>query len=359
VEAGLGATELEIDAEEAASWLEAVATPKIHGSSLQLYYAPAAGAGVVYGRRHAFLPPGTDHYGARGVGATLGLDAKLPALLAYLTDTLKPQPRATGVTVYGEVYGGLYKHPDAAPTPAATGAAAAATTKSRKPKKPKPTPTPKPVQVGVMYAPDVRIVAFDVQLELVGGAARFLDFDVARSACEHVGIPFIPVATRGDVHEVCTWAVAHAADNALAYFNPAALPLLPGNAGEGFVVRLVHEAEAADGVRALAKIKNLTFSEVGTGADAATASLDAAEAAATVVAHKYLNAPRAASVVSKLDVADVTPRNLKALTEALMADARAEPLLTADEAAAVADGKGAKVFWKRASDVMYHFLATH
>jgi len=342
-------TEAAVDAEEAASRLVAVATPKIHGSNLQLHYAPAACADVVYGRRRAFLTPGTDHYGARGAGATLGLDAKLPALLAYLTESLKPQPCATAVTVYGEVYGGLYTHPNVAPTPAAGSA-----TKSRK---------PKPVQLEIMYTPEVRIVAFDVQLELAGGAARFLDFDVARAACEHVGIPFIPVAARGNVHEVCAWAVAHAADNALAYFNPAAMPLLPSNAGEGFVVRLVREAEAANGDRALAKIKNPAFSEVdaGAGADTAVASgsLDAAEAAATAVAHKYLNAPRAAAVVSKLDAAAVTPRNIKALADALMADARAEPLLAADEAAAVADGKGAKVFSVRAYAVMRHFLKTH
>ena len=129
-------------------------------------------------------------------------------------------------------------------------------------------------------------------------------------------------------------------------------------------MRLVREAEAANGDRALAKIKNPAFSEVGGGADpdmaaAGGGSMDAAEAAAAVVAQKYLNAPRAAAVVSKLDAAAVKPRNLKALAEALMADARAEPLLAADEAAAVADGKGAKVFSVRAYAVMRHFLKTH
>lgn len=313
----------------------AVATPKIHGSNVQLYYAPTTG--VKYGRRSAFLSPGEEHYGAAGAGAALELDTKLPALFSGLAMS---HPTLTAVAVYGEVYGGWYPHPD---VPAAK-------------------PSRKPVQKWLWYAPAVQLVAFDVQLLLADGTARFMDFEDARFACRYVDIPFIPPAKRGPLQEVCEWAVAHAADNALAYYNPLGLPLLERNAGEGFVVRLVSEAVAGDD-RALAKVKNPAFSEVAEGGDEkkekAAADVDPAEAAGAAVALKYLNEHRAAAVTSKMAAADVTPRNIKALAEALIVDAKAEPVIEPAELAAVADGKGAKAFTARAFSVMRAFLMSH
>lgn len=313
---------------------------------LQLHYSP--GTGLVYGTRSAFLPPGQDFNGALVAGATLKLPEKLPALYTALA---AEHAGLVAIAVYGEVYGGWYPHAD---VPAAK-------------------PSRRPVQRGVWYSPQVRIVAFDVRLETsdataAGGTSNktaFLPFDAASAACTAVGIPFIAVAKAGPLDEVCEWAVAHSRDNALAHYNPEGLPLLEDNAGEGFVVRLAIEAASEDGsARALAKVKNPSFAEVAEGSPAPTVGgagdkpVDPAEAAGAAVAAKYLNEHRAAAVISKLPDAEVTPKNLKALAEALAADARADPVIEADELAAVAGtGKGARVFTARAFAVMKAFLA--
>jgi len=95
----------------------------------------------------------------------------------------------------------------------------------------------------------ISLAAYDVQLEFIadgssGGAApevTFLDFDSALAASTSVGLPFIPAAYRGPLFAALVWAHEHSKDNALAHYNPGALPIIEGNAGEGFVVRPVVE----------------------------------------------------------------------------------------------------------------------
>lgn len=318
----------------------AVATPKIHGSNVQLHYAPATG--VTFGRRTAFLSRTEEHYGATLASAELDVGTKMAALYAGLQAT---RPNLTAVVVYGEVYGGWYPHPD---VPAAA--------KSRK-----------PVQKGVWYTTTITIVGFDVCLEFEGGATTFLDYDDARAVCAHVGIPFIPVACRGPVLEVCEWAVAHASDNALQYYNPQALPLIEGNGGEGFVVRLVKEAATSE-ARALAKIKSPTFSEVATGPDHSAGASASASACAgksadwlagDAVAQRFLNANRMAAVASKMAEADVHPKNIKMLADALATDALADPTITAAEVAAASTTEGARAFKSTAFAVTRAFLVSH
>lgn len=314
----------------------AVATPKIHGSNLQVHYSPATS--LKYGRRSAFLTTGEAHFGAVAAGTALDLPTKMPLLYQGLQVA---HPTLQAVTVYGEVYGGWYPHPDV----------------------PSAKPAQKPVQKGIWYAPTVQIVAFDVQLTLADGKTQFLGYDDARFVCELAGIPFIFAAKRGPLADVCKWAVEHAKDNALAYYNPLALPLLDGNGGEGFVVRLVAEARW-EAERALAKVKNPAFSEVSTGPGKANKAgksdkeVSPEWAAGQAVGLKFLNGNRAAAVTSKMAQSEVTHKNIAALARALMQDARADSAMTSEETAAVVPGgPGESAFTGRAFFVMREHLA--
>lgn len=311
--------------------LLAVATPKIHGSNLQMHYAPSSG--LRYGRRSAFLSTGETHYGAVGVGAALDLPTKLAALFDGLA---LAHAGLQSVTVYGEVYGGWYPHPDVTPA----------------------KPRQKHVQKGVWYDPYVRIVAFDVQM-VTNNRSSFLGYDDARFACMHVGIPFIPEAKRGPVLDVCEWATAHAGDCATDFYNPSGLPALANNGGEGFVVRLVSEV-CWEGERALSKVKNPSFQEVAEGKkdeDPEEPKDKKEEDPATLVALKYLNLNRMTAVASKMGEAEVHPKNLRLMANAMTADARAETIMSDEERVAIAVGSsGARIFTARAFTVAKEFL---
>lgn len=322
---------------DAVSESVAVVTPKIHGSNLQIHFAPASG--VRFGRRNAFLKASEDHYGARKAAAALDMDAKMKALYEHVVGA--GHADAAAVTVYLEVYGGSYPHPGV-----------------------KAVHGSKVVQLGVWYSPGPALVAFDVQVQTGSGAAPFLGFRAAEAACAAAGIPFVPAAFSGTIDAACEFAGANAACNALAHYNPLGLPLIEGNAGEGFVVRTVEEftcVEDDEPARALSKLKNPSFTEVAyapkTPAAATPAGADPAEELAKAIGERFLLPARAAAVASKMAESDVCMKNLKALAEALAADARADPVITPEEAAAISgNGKGAKAFAARAFAVMKAFL---
>ena len=108
-------------------------------------------------------------------------------------------------------------------------------------------------------------------------------------------------------------------------------------------------------------MKNPAFAEVAADGDVrpAPAHPDPATAAGIAAANKYLTAARAAAVTSKMAEADVTMRNLRLLAAALVNDACTDPLMTADELAAVASTNGGKAFMTRSFAVMRTHVATH
>lgn len=176
-------------------------------------------------------------------------------------------------------------------------------------------------------------------------STAFLGFDDALVAAGTAGLLFIPAAFRGTLGDAIAWAFAHSQDNALEHFNPDGLPLIDGNAGEGFVVRTVTERVRADGARSLTKMKNPRFAEVAEGPsskkDAAAAGTAATRAAVAVaaLAARFLLPARIAAVVSKQSEAYVSLSNIKGLAALVAADAFAEEgCWSPEELASVAPG---------------------
>ena len=194
------------------------------------------------------------------------------------------------------------------------------------------------------------------------GASRsyFMGFDEACSALSEVGLPYIPAAFRGPLAEALSWAHSHSRDNALAHYNPFDLPLIEGNAGEGFVVRAV--CEHARSHRPLAKMKNPDFDEVVLGPSAMAVCLAqtlaarsggrAASEQAEVLASRFLLPARVAAVASKEAEADATLRNHKALAALVITDALGEDddLWEPDERELVAPGGSGRGAFQRAAE---------
>lgn len=271
----------------------AVAVPKLHGSNIQFTVWRVDGSTIQVraGRRNGYIEPGADHFGHGLAVAAQGIQEGLERLYARMTSPLESQV----MRVYGEVYGGVYTHPDV----------------------PAQSHGRKPVQRHINYSPNIRLAFFDICMSPSDAKDTdvdrhtWLSFDDASDVCRRVGLPWVPPAFRGSIDETVAWARAHSADNALAYWNPEGLPLLEMNAGEGFVVRTVGETQVT------AKIKNPRFEEIaisGQGGEDGgptvvdTAQMDASTAlrlAGNEFAHRYILASRAASVASKLPSEDL------------------------------------------------------
>jgi hypothetical protein len=267
-----------------------VVTPKIHGTNTSITVIRGGGLPLV-ARRNAFLKPGETHYGYQEV---------LAPWMGTLPRLLDRFPAARQVTVYGELYGGLW--------PGVTSAGA--------------------VQREVLYSPQRRFVAFDVAVDGV-----FLPFYDARTVLHAVAptMPFTAVAfTSCEVGDAVAWARDHADDEAVpaAAIATANLPpLTKPNPGEGWVVRPVVEA-TLDDERVMLKVKGAKFCEGGEGGEGAGAAgaAGAGRASAVPVAapNPYLTTGRITSVLSKQSEADCTIRNVQALAKLVCSDIAAD-----------------------------------
>jgi hypothetical protein len=347
------------------------ATPKLHGSNIQ-FDCVAGEAEVRVGRRGGYLgrtkdgkltnPFDNDHYGSAAAAAALRLEDKLRAMLALLQRqederasaagpgaAVVPARRICRVTAFGEVYGGRYG------TEAAAGR--------------------KPVQAGIWYSPHIEIALFDVWVERTGdgciepttvigespaegatpagGTGAFLPYAAARAVCEAAGLPFVTAAFTGTLPAVHGWAHEHAADNAVAHWNPRGLAPLADNGGEGFVLRpLEVEVVRGSGSRGLFKVKNPRWSEIATGSGAGGGKVFgvkpgeegscACYASAVAAVGRYFTGPRAAAVFSKMPERQLADKYIPLLASAIIEDAKVDALAEpGDEAEAGGASTGA------------------
>jgi hypothetical protein len=343
------------------------ATPKLHGSNIQ-FDCVAGEAEVRVGRRGGYLgrtkdgkltnPLDNDHYGSAAAAAALRLEDKLRATLALLQRQederatvaaaspaaagaeVVPARRISRVTAFGEVYGGKYG------TESAAGR--------------------KPVQAGIWYSPHIEIALFDLWVErtgeggaepactVIGETGAFLPYAAARAVCDAVGLPFVTAAFVGTLPAVHGWAHEHAADDAVAHWNPRGLAPLADNGGEGFVLRPRDvEVVRGNGSRGLFKVKNPRWSEIATGGGAGGGKVFgvkpgeegscACYASAVAAVGRYFTGPRAAAVFSKMPERQLADKYIPLLASAIIEDAKADALVDsgdeveAGEASAGAD----------------------
>ncbi|MGE0435092.1 MAG: RNA ligase family protein [Planctomycetota bacterium] len=270
-----------------------VALEKLHGAQLVIV---ATADDVRVGKRKEFLRDDESFFGWQTLRADL-LDFGRRAVdeLASGND---------GVTLYGELFGGHYPHPDVEPVPGLSA-----------------------VQTGIWYAPGLHWAMFDVRI-----GDRFLAWSEVAALAGTIGALTPPVVSSG------TRATVDATSERFASRVPAllALPALPAECGEnlaeGLVVRPDVQQPVAD--RVIHKRKIAEFDERqydGSAPFDPHQRLDA-ESVATL-GGRMINAARLASARSKcgddnpqavfdevvldvlIDLTDALPAAMAALTE--------------------------------------------
>ncbi|MDX3612154.1 RNA ligase family protein [Streptomyces europaeiscabiei] len=188
---------------------------------------------------------------------------------------------AAMVTVYGELAGGSYPHPD---VPAIAGA--------------------EPVQTGVWYAPGLQWLPFDASVETAEGR-RWISDRALRDAAAAAGLVCPPALGNGALNKLQDLPCAFPT-RVPALFE---LPELADNLAEGYVLKPADEwsetKAACTGIRPVVKVKQKSFAE-DERFDGARPYLPPPQGAAGVPAwllaqaSALLTPARAAAVVSKL-----------------------------------------------------------
>ena len=183
------------------------------------------------------------------------------------------------VTIYGELAGGRYPHPDVPSVPDVDA-----------------------VQTGVWYAPDLRWLLFDAAVDTPQGRCWVSD-QTLREAAAAAGLVCVPVLARGPLVRLQDLASVFPSMVSELF----GLPALDGNLAEGYVLKPAGEWREGDHAvpRPLAKVKQGNFAEDErfAGSRPYLAPLEGAAGVPAwllVQASALLTPARAAAAVSKL-----------------------------------------------------------
>ncbi len=127
-----------------------VVTEKVHGANFGI---TTNGVEVQFAKRKELLQPGEDFFGYLSQKSVL--EEKAKDIFTKLKKSLLNLHR---ITIYGELFGGEYPHPDV-----------------------RAVSDVQAVQTGVYYSPKVEYYAFDIAIQDSDSAKQiYLDYDVAR-----------------------------------------------------------------------------------------------------------------------------------------------------------------------------------
>jgi Rnl2 family RNA ligase len=182
-----------------------VVTEKIHGAN----FCFLTNGHMVWGanRKH-ILQPTDDFFHFQRVLEKL----RHPILQAFIASK-KRFLQLKWLSIYGELFGGGYPHPDVPPDPSV-----------------------QPIQTGIWYAPSITFCAFDLAIETdaLPTPRTYVDYDIALSICEEAGILCAAPLFIGGYQEALAYPLGF--DSTI----PArlGLPPLPGaNKAEGVVIK--------------------------------------------------------------------------------------------------------------------------
>jgi Rnl2 family RNA ligase len=223
-------------AEQGKSGGEWVVTEKIHGSNFSLWFD---GKELKAAKRKGFLNEPHQFYNADVVmdANRLGIQ-KIWNIITLMRNQIEVQgedvPELKSITIYGELFGGSYPHPDVPRNPHA-----------------------KRVQEGVYYSPDNLLYAFDIKIN-----DDLCDYDTFATLCDDGQIFRTKPLFRGTLAECLIFK------NAYKSTIPARLGLPEldvDNICEGNVISPVQPDFMFSGSRIIIKNKNEKFTEVAHG----------------------------------------------------------------------------------------------
>ena len=204
---------------------EFVVQEKIHGCNVCFV---TDGQTVGFGKRSSFVETGEKFYNYQEL-----LERYAPKALALFAMIKETMPEIQSVTIFGEMFGGKYPHPEV-----------------------KHSHNAMLIQKGVFYCPTHEFYAFDLYVT-TEESGRYLNVDEANAFYERGDFFYAKTLFRGTL------------DECLQYPNDApsiiakwlGLPPIENNVSEGVVIRPVISTYLRNGARVLLKNKNEKFAE--------------------------------------------------------------------------------------------------
>lgn len=180
-----------------------VVTEKIHGAH---FCVVTDGSALTAASRKHLLAPGESFFEYQRV--LKRLQAQIYQLFA-LARSLYPQ--LTWLSIYGELFGGGYPHPEVVPVAGL-----------------------QPIQTGVYYAPDIEFCAFDLAIAGEQLPATYLDYDQAVALCQSAGLLYAVPLLIASYQEALSYPIEFPSTIPASLGLP---PLPQDNKAEGVVIK--------------------------------------------------------------------------------------------------------------------------
>jgi Rnl2 family RNA ligase len=204
---------------------EFVVQEKVHGSNTCFV---SDGKTVGFGKRTALIEAGEKFYDYEEL-----LERYTPKVIALFSIIKKEIPNIKTITVFGEMFGGKYPHPDVKNDSKIT-----------------------VIQKGVFYCPMHEFYAFDLYVT-TEESGRYLSVDEMNTFFERGGFFYAGTLFRGTLDECLKFPNTFQS----VISKQLGLPPIEDNICEGIVIRPVVPAYLSNGCRVLLKSKNERFAE--------------------------------------------------------------------------------------------------
>ena len=204
---------------------EFVVQEKVHGSNVCFV---TDGETVGFGKRSGFVEEGEKFYDYEELR-----ERYKPKVIALFSIVKENISNLKTITVFGEMFGGKYPHPDV-----------------------KNSAKTMVIQKGVFYCPNHEFYAFDLYVS-TGDSGRYLSVDEAIAFFEKGEFFFAKTLLRGTLSECLKYPDTFQSQISIWL----GLPPIDDNVCEGIVIRPVEPTYLRNGARVLLKSKNERFAE--------------------------------------------------------------------------------------------------
>lgn len=246
---------------------------KVHGANFSFW---TDGKEVICAKRTAFLKEGDSFYDweiiyDRYKDSVLGVFNKItPQVLQYMGIN---DSKIEQITIHGELYGGIYPHPDVGVSSCKT------------------------VQKGVFYAPDVQFITFDVKVN-----GKLIGINHCERTCTLAEIPYCKTLFQGTLLECLDYSKEYQTTIPKTH----GLPEIEDNICEGNVIKTFYPRFHGNGQRVILKNKNEKFAEKKQSKKVVKPPKEVPEHIQTfqLEAVKYITENRLRNVISKIGKVD-------------------------------------------------------
>jgi Rnl2 family RNA ligase len=203
-----------------------VGTEKVHGANGGLW---TDGIEVKISKKSQFVGESENFYKANEIRA------RYEEGILFIHKALKTySPEIESICVCGEIFGGMYPHPDV-----------------------KKAPNASKVQKGIYYIPHNDFIVFDIITTDIDGNEKFLDWGTVRQVVSHTELKTVPELIVGTFEEVMNYTNEGQSEVHKLY----GLPTIEDNIMEGVVAKPIETGFLFDGSRVIVKNKNDKWSE--------------------------------------------------------------------------------------------------